>query len=141
MKKFVRKLTFVYLLIRLGHQHSYAVFVSFYDSQRQEESWKIYGQVVVTLRLATIIFITVNGLNVGITFHCVVWSDCRTVWNNLRRGHLQRQVEGPCKAMWFPDKLWLMMFFSLLLQWHFFFNFISWNIATYPRRSSLWKCY
>ena len=41
------------LLIRLGHQHSYAVFVSFYDSQRQEESWKIYGQVVVTLRLAS----------------------------------------------------------------------------------------
>lgn len=72
MKKFVKKLTFVYLLIRLGHQHSYAVFVSFYDSQRQEASWKIYGQVVVTLRLATIIFITVNGLNIGITFHCVV---------------------------------------------------------------------
>ena len=72
MKKIVKKLTFVYLLIRLGHQHSYAVFVSFYDSQRQEESWKIYGQVVVTLRLATIIFITVNGLNVGITFYCVV---------------------------------------------------------------------
>ena len=70
----MKKLTFVYLLIRLGHQHSYAVFVSFYDSQRQEESWKIYGQVVVTLRLATdtIIFITVNGLNVGITFYCVV---------------------------------------------------------------------
>ena len=41
----------------------------------------------------------------------VVASDCWTVWNNLRRGHLQRQVEGPCKAMWFPDKLRLMMFF------------------------------
>lgn len=28
-KLIVKKLTFVYMLIRLGHQHSYAVFVSF----------------------------------------------------------------------------------------------------------------
>ena len=86
-KLICEKLTFVYLLIRLGHQHSYAVFVSFYDSQRQEESWKIYGQVVVTLRLASQWFECRNYI---LLCSLIIWirivlrrtvfaSDCQTV--------------------------------------------------------------
>ena len=86
-KLICEKINFVYLLIRFGNQHSYAVFVSFYDSQRQEESWKIYGQVVVTLRLASQWFecrnyILLCSLIIWIRIvlrRTVVASDCWTV--------------------------------------------------------------